>query len=139
MLRTIELHHYNAENMRREFRAVALRAVGFTDDEIKRLEIAKLNPEQFQELVKNKLSLNLSEPGPNRHLILPLEEAEKWVNEERWKPLSYANGKVLIESPTSDPKPSAERPAHPVLADSGGSQPQFARGHSWKDTSPPMP
>jgi len=51
MLQTIEVHRENAEALRREFRAVGLRSIGITDDDIRHVDLGKLTAPEFQELV----------------------------------------------------------------------------------------
>jgi hypothetical protein len=74
MLQTIELRRDNAETMRREFRAVALRSIGFTDGEIKQIDLGDLTAAGFQGLVKTKLGTN-SEGNTRIEMIVTPEEA----------------------------------------------------------------
>lgn len=138
MLQTIELSRDNAETMRREFRAVALRSIGFTDDEIKKIDLGDLTATGFQELVKTKLGTNL-ETNTRIEMIVTPEEAENYVNPTRRWTVSetLSNGKVVIESPASDPKLSGALTTQPGLAGEVDSQPQSEPGRSLKASAAP--
>lgn len=138
MLQTIELRRDNADTMRREFRAVALRSIGFTDDEIKKIDLGDLTATRFQELVKTKLGTNL-ETNARIEMIVTPEEAEKYVNPARCWTVSeiLSNGKVVIESPASGPKLSGALTTQPGLAGEVDSQPQSELGRSLKASAAP--
>lgn len=131
MLQTIELHHDNADNMRREFRAVALRSIGFTDDDIKHVDLGKLAAPEFQELVRTKLEAP-READTNAFMTVTLEEKDYYVNPTlRWTIKEWLrDGRVVIESPASNPKPSAAQTAQPALAGQVDSQSRLALDRS---------
>ncbi len=139
-LQSIELFRDNAETIRREFRAVALRSVGFRDDEIKHVDFGRLTAEEFQELVKKKLGGDLPQADVRQQIVVTAEEAEDYINFKGWTCVqSLANGKVVIESPASGPKPSGAQATHPAIADPAGSGPLFERGRPVRASSVPKP
>jgi hypothetical protein len=79
MLHAVQLHQDNAEIERREFRAVALRSIGFSNDEIKKIDLDRATTGQFQELVKMKLEAD-PQAIPREQMIVTPEEAENYVN-----------------------------------------------------------
>jgi hypothetical protein len=123
MLQTIEVHRDNAEALRREFRAVALRSIGFTGDDIKRFDLGKLTALEFQELVRTKLEVP-RETDTKVFMIVTSEEKEDYVNPvKRWTVKEWLpNGKALIEPPASNPKPSVTQTTQPGLAGQADSQ-----------------
>jgi integrase len=137
MLQTIELGHDNADSMRREFRGVALRSIGFTDNEIRHVDLGKLTAPEFQELVKTKLEGH-HEAGTRVLMMVTAEEKDDYVNPiKRWTVKEWLpNGKLIIEPPASNPTPSEAQIIQPALPCSVGSQPQLARGHLLEGSSP---
>jgi integrase len=126
MLQTIELHRDNTETMRREFRAVALRSIGFIDDDIKRFDLGKLTAPEFQELVKSKLEGHRETDSKVLMIVTP-EEANDYVNPpKQWTVKEWLpNRKALIEPPASNPKRSVTQTTRPGLAGQADSQPQL--------------
>jgi hypothetical protein len=103
---TINLNPQRGNQTQRELRASALVAVGYTDEEIKNLNLDKLTGDELGELVRKKLKLTPTEqtPAKPRQLILKVEEAKPYVNneneQERWRVLhALPTGDVVIESP----------------------------------------
>lgn len=123
MLQTIEQHRDNAEAMRREFRAVALRSIGFTDDDIRHVDLAKLTAPEFQELVRTKLEAH-RETDTKGFMVVTSEEKDDYVNPiKRWTVKEWLpDGKALIEPPASNPKPSVIRTTQSGLAGQADSQ-----------------
>lgn len=129
MLQTVELHRDNAETVRREFRAVALRSIGFADDDIKRFDLGKLTALEFQELVNAKLEA-YNEAHMKVFMTVTAEEATDYVNPtKRWTVKEWLpNGKALIEPPASNPKLSRAPTPQPELTRRVDSQPQLGQG-----------
>jgi len=104
MLQTVSVNRRD-DMMRRELRATALGMVGFTDDEIKHLDLEALTANEFQELVKKKMGLDTRNQGsPSRQLVVSAEQAKKYINGQGWVFRgSMTNGEVVIESTSSSP------------------------------------
>jgi hypothetical protein len=104
MLQTASENHRDSM-MRRELRATALGMVGFTDDEIKHLDLEALTTNEFQEQVKKKLGLDTrNQRSPRRQLVVSAEQAKKYINDKGWIFRgSMATGEVVIESSSSSP------------------------------------
>ena len=80
MLQTIPETHRD-DMMRREFRAAALGLVGFTDDEIKQLNLDALTADEFQELIREKVGFDRKSRGDSgRQLVVSPEEAKEYIN-----------------------------------------------------------
>jgi integrase len=127
MLQTIELHPDSTETMRREFRAVALRSIGFTDDDIRQFDLGKLAAAEFQELVRTKLEVH-RETDTKVFMVVTYEEKDSYVNPmKRWTVREWLpDGKALIESPASNPKPSTAQTIQLASAGQVDSQPRLA-------------
>ena len=136
MLQTIELHRDSTETMRREFRAIALRSIGFTDDDIRHVDLGKLTAPEFQELVRTKLE-NQPETDTKAFMTVAIEEKDNYVNPTlRWTIKEWlADGRVVIEPPASNPKPSVAQTIQLASAGQVDSQPRLELGHSSR-TSP---
>jgi hypothetical protein len=117
MLQTIDLHRDNTETMRREFRAVALRSIGFTDDDIRQVDLGKLTTPEFQELVRTKLEAH-RETDTKACMIVTSEEKDHYVNPtKRWTVKEWLpDGRAVIEPPASNPKPSVTQTTQSGLA-----------------------
>ena len=104
MLQTVSVNRRD-DMMRRELRATALGMVGFTDDEIKHLDLEALTANEFQDLAKKKMGLNTRNRGsPSRQLVVSAEQAKKYINGQGWVFRgSMASGEVVIESTSSSP------------------------------------
>ncbi len=88
---------------RQEFRATALSMLGFSDDEIKGVDLDKSTMEELQELVKSKLGLVSREDSGNgrRQLVVTAREAKDYINNRGWQfKGSMSTGEVVIESPS---------------------------------------
>lgn len=133
MLQTIDLHRDNTETMRREFRAVALRSIGFTDDDIRHVDLGKLTAPEFQELVRTKLE---AQPETNMKacMIVTQEEKDHYVNPTlRWTVKEWLpDGRAVIEPPASNPKPSITQTTRLGIAGQADSRPPLELGHSLK-------
>ena len=65
MLQTTKLHKENGSQIRREIRSAALMAVGCSDDDIKQLDLDKLNTEEFGEALRKRLTPKQRQPQPH--------------------------------------------------------------------------
>jgi hypothetical protein len=111
MLQTTKLHKENGGQIRREIRSAALMAVGCSDDEIKQLDLDKLNTEEFSEALRNRLTPNKQQPPPHaspQYKIVKVSELEEYVNGGAWKPIKRVDetDKWIIESLPVDPTTS---------------------------------
>ncbi len=139
MLQTMELSQDNTETMRREYRAVALRSVGFVDEEIRQMDLGKLTTQEFQEIAQKKLNVS-PENLIKKQMIVTPEEAQNYVADGHWFFVaSLANGKAVIESQALNPKLSAARTTQPGSAGVAESESQSALGRSLRGSSPPKP
>jgi integrase len=131
MLQTIELHRDNAEAMRIEFRAVALRSIGFTDDDLRHVDLGKLTAPKFQELVRTKLEAH-RETDRKGFMVVTSEEKDDYVNPiKRWTVKEWLpDGKALIEPPASNPNSSVTQTTQPESAGRADSQPQLGLDRS---------
>jgi len=103
MLQTIDLHQDDAAQMRRELRAMTLNIVGFSDEEIKTIDLDASTTEQLQQLIKQKLGLKAGN-GVNgngrRQLVVSPDEAKDYINNKGWQFRgAMTTGEVVIESP----------------------------------------
>jgi hypothetical protein len=138
MLQTIEVHRDNTETMRREFRAVALRSIGFTDDDIKHVDLGKLTAPEFQELVRTKLE-NHRDTDTKAFMTVTSEEKDHYVNPIlRWTIREWLpDGRVVIEPPASNPKPSVTQTTQLGLAGQADSQPRLGLDRSLRASLSP--
>lgn len=83
------------ENVRIEFRRQLLLAAGFKPEEIADMRLAELSDDEFQELVRERLTSTVRSAIQRR--VVPPEEAERLI-EEGWNPVTnLPNGKVVLE------------------------------------------
>jgi hypothetical protein len=111
MLQTTKLHKENGGQIRREIRSAALMAVGCSDDEIKQLDLDKLNTEEFSEALRTRLTPKKQQPPPHaspQYKIVKVSELEEYVNGGAWKPIRRVDetDMWIIESLPVDPKTS---------------------------------
>jgi hypothetical protein len=103
MLETVELHRDDRAKIRRELRVMTLSLAGFSDEEIREIDLDKSTTEQLQELMKQKLRPNRSNSGnPNDRILLTVtsEEAKDYINNKRWKFSGITTtGEIAIEPP----------------------------------------
>jgi integrase len=98
MLQTISLHA-ETPRTRRELRAAALNIVGFSDEEIRHIELDACSTEEMMELVKKKLDIHSEEA--RRQLVVTAAEAKDYINNRGWRFRGcMGTGEVIIESPT---------------------------------------
>lgn len=101
LLQTIE-NQRSPDALQREFRAVALRSVGYTNEDLLGLDFGALTTEQFQELVSKKLN---GAAVTRRQLVVTPNEAERYINDDGWFCVqTLPSGKVVIES-AGGPRP----------------------------------
>ncbi len=99
-LQTIQAQS-SPDMVQREFRAVALRSVGYSNEDLLGLDFGALTTEQFQELVSKKLN---GAVVTRRQLVVTPNEAERYINDDGWFCVqTLPSGKVVIES-TVGPK-----------------------------------
>jgi hypothetical protein len=99
MLQTTKPAGEDTTMVRREFRAVALSSVGFSEEEVKRLDLDRLNVDEFQQLIRTKLGLNQAVKS-RKELVVTASEAKNYINTKGWRfKGSMATGDVVIESP----------------------------------------
>ena len=89
MLQTTKLHKDNGGQIRREIRSAALMAVGCSDDDIKQLDLDKLNTEEFSEALRKRLTPKQQQPRQvsPQYKIVKVSELEEYVNGGAWKPI----------------------------------------------------
>jgi hypothetical protein len=102
MLQTTGLHRETNSQVRREFRAEAFISAGYSDGEIKSLDLDKMTTEEFRELIRKRLKLNAVGEAPTkpRQLIVKACDARKYINTSasEWRvATTLANGDVVIE------------------------------------------
>jgi hypothetical protein len=101
LLQTIETQR-SSDALQREFRAVALRSVGYTNEDLLGLDFNALTTEQFQELVSKKLN---GASAARRQLVVTPADAERYINQDGWICVqTLATGKVVIET-AGGPRP----------------------------------
>jgi site-specific recombinase XerD len=99
MLQTTKLDSEDATTVRREFRAVALTSVGFSEDELKRLDLDRLTVDEFQQLIRTRLGINQVVKS-RKEIVVTASEAKDYINTKGWRfKGSMATGDVVIESP----------------------------------------
>jgi hypothetical protein len=99
MLQTTKPAGEDATVIRRELRATALSSVGFSEEEVKRLDLDRLNVDEFQQLIRTKLGLNQAVES-RKELVVTASEAKDHINTKGWRfKGSMATGDVVIESP----------------------------------------
>jgi hypothetical protein len=99
MLQTTRPDSEDAMLVRREFRAVALTSVGFSEEELKRLDLDRLNVDEFQQLIQTRLGLNQVVKS-RKEIVVTASEAKEYINTKGWRfKGSMATGDVVIESP----------------------------------------
>jgi site-specific recombinase XerD len=99
MLQTTKPDREDATMVRRELRAAALTSVGFSEEELKRLDLDRLTAEEFQQLIRTKLGLNQAVKS-RKQLVVTASEARDYINTKGWRFRgSMATGEVVIESP----------------------------------------
>jgi len=99
MLQTTKPDSQDAMLARREFRAVALTSVGFSEEELKRLDLDRLNVDEFQQLIRTRLGLNQVVKS-RKEIVVTASEAKDYINTKGWRfKGSMATGDVVIESP----------------------------------------
>jgi hypothetical protein len=102
MLQTVELHRDDRARIRRELRVMTLSLAGFSEEEIREMDLDKSTTEQLQELMKQKLRPNASNSGNlngRRQLVVTPQEAKDYINNKGWEFKGCMNGDVVIESP----------------------------------------
>jgi len=102
MLQTVELHRDDRARIRRELRVMTLSLAGFSEEEIREMDLDKSTTEQLQELMKQKLRPNTSNSGNlngRRQLVVTPQEAKDYINNKGWEFKGCMNGDVVIESP----------------------------------------
>jgi len=103
MLQTIELHRDDRARIRRELRAMTLSLAGFSNEELKVLDLDATTTEKMQELVKQKLNLragNGTNGNGRRQLVVTPQEAKDYINNKGWQfKGTMTAGEVVIESP----------------------------------------
>jgi len=101
MLQTTDLHREDPARMRRELRAMTLSMVGFSDEEVKRVDLDTSTTEQLQQLIRDKLGLNAGVNGNGRRqIVVSPDEAKNYINNKGWQfKGAMTTGEVVIESP----------------------------------------
>jgi hypothetical protein len=112
MLQTTKLHKQNGTQIRREIRSAALTAVGYSDDEIKQLDLDRLTTDEFSEALRKRLVPKKSSETDqgSRYMVVKASELRNYVNGGGWKPKErVGETEWLIELLLGDPKPSQEQ------------------------------
>jgi hypothetical protein len=103
MLQTLDLHQDNDARIRRELRAMTLNIVGFSDEEIKTVDLDASTTKQLQQLIKQKLGLkagNGENGNGRRQIVVSPDEAKNYINNKGWQFRgAMTTGEVVIESP----------------------------------------
>ena len=89
---------------RMEFRRIALESLGFTEEELRKVDIEKATSEQLQHLISKKFSDTKKDAG-GEQLVVSEREARQYINKHRWTQIDrWSDGSIVIRSPTvNDP------------------------------------
>ena len=86
------------ENARLYLQQQLLSAVGYKQDEIDRMDLADMNTEDFQRLLRDKVTGAMASNGSKQRLV-PVNEIEKLLNEGYEFQAVLPNGKAIMKLP----------------------------------------
>lgn len=89
---------------RAEFRRIALESLGFTEQELRSVDVDKATSEQLQQLISEKFNQRKKDPG-GEQMVVSEKDARRYINKHHWTQVDrWSDGSVVIRSPTaSDP------------------------------------
>ena len=87
---------------RAEFRRIALESLGFTEEELRKVDVDKVTSEQLQELIRRKFN-DSNTDGAEEHLVLSPAKACRYINKHGWTQIDrWPDGRIVIRSPSTN-------------------------------------
>jgi hypothetical protein len=74
---------------------------GYSEEELKDVDIAALTPAQFQELIQKKSMRSLGLNGNGRQKVVPMDEIKSWIVQGWDYVKDLPNGEAIIKLPLS--------------------------------------
>ena len=92
------MNEVSEDNARLYLQQQLLSAVGYKQDEIERINLAEITNEEFQKLLRNKVTGAMASNGSKQRLV-PMNEIEKLLGEGYEFQAVLPNGKAIMKLP----------------------------------------